>query len=188
MKGSADEIRKTSNRLKHGLSSRIRQQALRDDAVDLAKELIWHESTTDEILDTATDLAQTILLLQAIKAERRKVLSTPAPPTHYEEFLADENFEDFRQEVLHSGFCEDPPPEEWARNLMLVVRYSDLVAQHEPSLDDIPRLLRSRKSELRRLDDYERRARSRRMKLSNRLDYLIIEAARQSEMPAISVP
>lgn len=179
MRGSRDKTRKSSNRLSHGLSSRMREESLRDDAVALAKELMWRANATEEIEAIAIDLAQTLFLLQAIRTERRKVLSTPAPPPHYDEFLADENFENFRHEVIDSGFCEDPPPEDWARNLLLVVKYPELVAAHQPSLDDIPRLLRSRKSELRRLDEYERRATSRRTKLSNRLDYLLIEAARR---------
>lgn len=164
----------------------MREEKCHDDAVALAKELIWHASSTEGIEGIAIDLAQTLFLLQAIRAERRKLLSTPAPPPHYDQFLANEDFEEFRQEVLHSGFCEDPPQADWARKLLLVVKYPDLVAAHQPSLGDIPGLLRSRKSELRRLDEYERKTRSRRVKLSNQLDYLIIEGARHSEMPTNS--
>lgn len=174
---------KASNNLKHGLSSRKREGDRLGEAIELARELIGDSPVTDEIFLTAIALAQAIFLLQAIAAERRKILSTPAPPPHYDQYLAAGDFEDFRQDVIDSGFCENPPRARWAQNLLRVVRYPDQVATYKPSDNDIPGLLRSRKREIYRMDEYERKARARRYKLSNRLDYLILEAKRQ-RMPA----
>lgn len=182
---------KASNRLKHGLSSRAREEGRLEEAIQLARELIGDVPVAEEILSTATALAQTIFLLQAIAAERKKILSTPAPPPHYDQFLAAGDFEDFRQDVIDSGFCKDPPRARWAESLLRVVRYPDQVATYKPSDDDIPRLLRSRRREICRVDEYERKARARRYKLSNRLDYLILESKRQrlkSTKPADHTP
>lgn len=170
---------KPSNRLAHGLSSRAREEDWLEEAKHLAMELIGNAPVGAEIYGIAIDLAQTIFLLQAISGERRKILSTPAPPPHYEKFLADRNFEDFRQDVIDSGFCNDPPRARWAQSLLRVIRYRDVVAAYKPTLDDYPKLLRTRGGDLLRVDEYERKARSRRYKLANRLDYLILEAKRQ---------
>ncbi len=171
---------KPSNRLSHGVSSRAREEEWFDEARNLAIELIGDVPVTSEIISVAIDLAQTIFRIQAIADERRRVLSTPAPPPHYKAFLADRDFEDFRQDVIDSGFCKNPPRTNWARSLLRVIRYRDVVAAYKPTTPNhYPNQLRTRKRDLLRIDEYERRARSRRFKLSNHLDYLILEARRQ---------
>lgn len=171
---------KASNRLSHGLSSRAREEEWFEESKKLAIELIGDVPVTSEILSVAIELAQTIFRIQAIADERRRILSTPAPPPHYDKFLADKDFKYFRQDVIDSGFCEDPPRTSWAQSLLRVIRYQDVVAAYEPNPDDYPRRFRTRKRDLLRMDEYERKARSRRSKLSNRLDYLILETRRQN--------
>ncbi len=186
MSGETDRpTTKSSNRLSHGLSSKARKESWFDDVKRLADELVGDAQRTGYLVQVATAVAHTIILLQSIRAERKRILSTPPPPPRYQQFLAGDDFEEFRLEVIESGFCKDPPPGRWAQSLKDVVQYADRLAAYKPSAEDVPALIYKRKDELRRIDEYERKALSRLKKQITWLDYVRLEIKRQKHAELI---
>ena len=176
---------KSSNRLSHGLSSKAKRESWFDDVEHLVDELIGDSPRTEYLVQTAMQVAHTMVLLQSISAEKRRILSTPPPPPHYQQFLDGDDFEEFRLEVIESGFCRDLPSGRWAQFLKDIVQYPDQLAAYKPSAKDLPNLIYKRKDELRRIDEYERKALSRLKKQITWLDYVRLEIKRQKHAELI---
>jgi hypothetical protein len=170
---------KSSNRFTHGLSSRRQSALWMDEAEEFVDVILGDAPRTPEITSVGIMVVQAQLLMNAIDTEEKKILTTPPPPRHFAEFSKDADFEEFRHEVIDSGFLTEGPEDAWASNLKLVVKYPDQVAEYQPTLEKTAALLVSRRTDLRRIEDYRRRALSRRNKLINRLDYLVIEERRR---------
>lgn len=169
---------KPSNRLTHGLTSRARAEDWFDDARRMADELVGDGPRTPEIVDAANALARQIILLQAIRLEMKKLLTTPPPPRDYDTFLNDPALQDIKFEILEGGYLDELPKAHWARWFVACIRYDDLVAAYVPSEDGAARLMARRRRDFRRLEEYERKAMSRRRKLIRELDFLTVEALR----------
>lgn len=176
---------KPSNRLSHGLSSRARAECWLDEIKQLADELASDAPDSLAVKIAARDLARTFYLLKAIRAERTKLLSTPSPPRVYCDLVAMGDFDVFRQEVVDSGFCKDPPATKWASNLVDAVQYVDRAAAYVPTTEGTLHLLISRRKELSRVDEYERKALSRLRKQIMLLDYVRLEIKRQKHAELI---
>jgi hypothetical protein len=177
---------KTSNRLSHGLSSKVKRESWFDDVKRLADELMGDTPTTGYVIQAAMEVAHTVILLRSIRIERNRTLSTPQPPRSYHQFLADDDFEAFRLDVIESGFCREPPTEKWAQSLKDVVEYPDRLAAYKPCAEDLLHLIYKRKDELTRIDEYERKALSRLKKQITRLDYVSLEAKRRKHTELVN--
>lgn len=158
-----------SNRLSHGLSSRARKEERSGEAFDLAQDLIGNGPATEEMLDVAVALADAILLLVAIRAERQATLSRLPPSLE---------IDPIEMIMIDNGFFEGAPPRAWFPKVMRALARAEAIPEGKSDLVETARILLKRKSELVTLDDYERKASSRRKKLLTRLDYLRIEAMR----------
>lgn len=71
--------RRPSNNYRHGLTSRARAEGWSPDADLLARELVRGAPRAPEIIQTARLLSGQLILLQAIRKERRRLLMTPPP-------------------------------------------------------------------------------------------------------------
>ena len=169
---------KPSNRLTHGLTSRARAEDMYDDARKMADELVGEGPRTPEILEAAIALARQIMLLQAIRSERKRLLTTPPPPRNYKKFHDDPDFEDLKSDILNGGSLQEMPKTHWARWLIACAQYEDVVSAYVPSAEGAARLIAQRRLEFRRLDEYERKAMSRRRKLLRKMDHLTVDTLR----------
>ena len=167
---------KPSNRLTHGLTSRARAEEWFDDVSRMADELVADAPRTPEIMDAARALAHEIILLQAIRVERIKLLTTPPPPRDYEEFKRDPDFPDIKLDILTSGYPHELPKSHWGRWSAAGAQCEDEVVAYVPTAENAGNMFRWRRRELRTLDEYERKAMSRRRKLLHMMDYFIVEA------------
>lgn len=177
---------KPSNRLSHGLSSRAHAEYWLDDIKQLTDELASDAPDSLPVKKAAHDLALTFYLLKAIRAERTRLLSTPWPSRVYSDLVAMGDFDVFKQEVVDSGFCKNPPATKWASNLVDAVQYVDRAAAYVPTTEGTLHLLISRRKELSRVDEYERKALSRLRKQITLLDYVRLETKRQKHAELIN--
>ena len=167
---------KQSNSYKHGLTSRTVAARWFDDAKRLAEALARSAPRqSPDILYTVEQLVEQLFFLQAVRAEKRNILTKPCPPKGYEALSTSPDFHEFRQKVIDSGFLTEGPYEMWALQLIEYVRFDDFAKSYVPTRDGSNDLLCRRVQEYRRLDNYERRARSRIKKLVQNLDYWILE-------------
>ena len=167
--GASASRTKPTNRITHGLTSRARKEERSGQAEELAVELMGHVHASEEMRDVALELADSILLLHAIRAERQALLSRLPP-----EF----DIDPLEEILVEKGFFEGAPKSAWYPSLMRAIIREDAIPEGKSELVETAALLWMRRSELKRFEGYERKASSRRCKLLMRLDHLRIEAMR----------
>ena len=91
-----------------------------DEASRLAQDLIGDVPATEEMLDAAVGLADTILLLEAIRTERHALL-TKLPPSL--------EIDPFEEILIEKGFYEGAPRSAWYPKLKRALARAEAIPE-----------------------------------------------------------
>lgn len=158
---------RTSNRFKHGLTSRFVSEARASEVKALARVLLSGAPFAADVQKSAEALAESIMSLNAIRSARFDLLSRKLPTTIDEV--------GYWLDLVAQLSLGEPVG---IAHLDAVDEWND---QSEwGGLRVVLRIMALRREELHRLEEYERKAFSRFNKCLMRFDHAVIDSRRQS--------